>query len=37
MTCAPVEQDLSGVYCLITLMVGLIIGNRTAAKEPPRD
>jgi hypothetical protein len=36
-TCPPVGQDLSGVYCLIALLVGLIDGNLTAAKEPPRD
>jgi hypothetical protein len=37
MTCGALEQDLSEVYCLIALMVGLIVGNLTAAKEPPRD
>jgi hypothetical protein len=31
----PDAQDLSLVYALIALLVGLIIGNRTAPKDPP--
>ncbi len=35
MTCAPVEQDLTVVIALLALMAGIIIGNRTAPKDPP--
>ena len=29
------DHDLCGVYVLIALMVGLIMGNRTGSKDPP--
>lgn len=32
---APDAQDLTLVYVLVALMVGLIVGNRTGSKGPP--
>ncbi|GJD59299.1 hypothetical protein MTDSW087_05772 [Methylobacterium dankookense] len=33
MTCPPVEQDLSAVWCGIALLVGIILGM--SLKQPP--
>lgn len=35
MTCAPVEQDLSGVLALLAFMAGLIIGGWVADRQRP--
>ena len=29
MTCPPAEQDLCGVYILLALLAGILIGNLT--------
>lgn len=34
MSCAPVTQDLTVVIALLAFMGGLIVGNRTAPKDP---
>lgn len=38
MTCAPIEQDLSGVLALLAFMAGLILGGLVADRQkPPRN
>ncbi|MBP1179953.1 hypothetical protein JOE48_001917 [Methylobacterium sp. PvR107] len=35
MTCPPASQDMTLVIALAAFLAGVILGNRTAPKDPP--